>query len=67
MHSDGTNQNKIRLRTHYTTLPIAILVGLGKVSGWLAGVSRGPKSNQKNIVLNKKYKDDQNGLIQSEN
>ena len=30
--------------------------------GWL-----GPKSNQKKIVLKKKYKDDQNGLIHPEN
>ena len=35
--------------------------------GWLAGVSLGPKSNQKKIVLKKKYKDDQNGLIHPEN
>ena len=34
--------------------------------GWLAGVSLGPKSNQKKIVLKKKYEDDQNGLIHPE-
>ena len=34
--------------------------------GWLAGVSRGPKSNQKNNCFKKKYKYDQNGLIHPE-
>ena len=34
--------------------------------GWLAGVSRGPKSNQKKL-FKKKYKYDQNGLIHPEN
>ena len=36
-------------------------------AGWLAGVSRETKSNPKKIVLNKKYKDDQNGPINPEN
>jgi len=36
-------------------------------SGWLAGVSRGQKSNQKKYCFQKKYKDDQNGLIHPEN
>ena len=34
---------------------------------WLAGVSRGPKSNPKKIVFKEKYEDDQNGLIHPEN
>ena len=34
--------------------------------GWLAGVSLGPKSN-KQKKIEKKYKDDQNGLIHPEN
>ena len=34
---------------------------------WLAGVSLGPKSNQKNNKFQNKYKDDQNGLIHPEN
>ena len=34
---------------------------------WLAGVSRGPKSNPQKIVLIKKYKDYQNSLIHPEN
>ena len=34
------------------------------LAGW---GQQGAKSNQKNIVLNKKYKDDQNGLIHPEN
>ena len=35
--------------------------------GWLAGVCRGSKSNQKNVCFQKKYKDDQSGLIHPEN
>ena len=35
--------------------------------GWLAGVSLGPKSNQKKNSFQKKYEDDQNGLIHPEN
>ena len=35
--------------------------------GWLAGVSRRPKSNQKKNCFQTKYKDDQNGLIHPEN